>query len=47
MRSYYDYLALGLESNLAIWSEIYLDSITNKEFVTAAKPIYAENTFGT
>lgn len=46
MRSYYDYLASGLDISQAIWSETYLDSTTNKEFITAAKPIYVTNSSG-
>lgn len=43
MRSYYDYLTLGLDFNQPIWSEIYKDATTGKEFITASMPIFVKN----
>lgn len=36
MRSYYDFLAAGTKKDSPIWSEIYKDSTTGLDMVTAA-----------
>lgn len=42
MRSYYNYLALGLTRDEPVWSEIYEDSITGRNVITASLPIFED-----
>lgn len=46
MRQYYNYLARGLELKEAVWSDVYPDSITGLDFITASFPIYVDNKHG-
>jgi len=40
MASYYNFLAIGIDTDEILWSEIYKDFTLDIEIITAAKPVY-------